>query len=55
MKLVGKTALVTGASSGIGRAAALSLGCAGAQVCVNSLEDEDNADKVVKLVREEGR
>ena len=54
MELDGKIALVTGASSGIGRAAALRLGSAGARVCVNSLDDGDNADEVVRLIREEG-
>ena len=54
MELDGKIALVTGASSGIGRGAALRLGSAGARVCVNSLNDGDNADEVVRLIREEG-
>ncbi|WP_109478686.1 SDR family oxidoreductase [Paraburkholderia sp. C35] len=45
--LVGKTALVTGASRGIGRATALALGRAGAQVLVHYSSNEAAADSVV--------
>jgi len=54
MNLSNKTALVTGASSGIGKATALCLGRAGARVCVNSWQDEKNAQDVVKLLQENG-
>jgi len=54
MILDGKVALVTGASSGIGRAAALRLGSAGAKVCVNSWQDEKGAEEVVRLLCESG-
>jgi 3-oxoacyl-[acyl-carrier protein] reductase len=40
-ELVGKIALVTGANRGIGRAIALALGSAGADVAVNFRSDED--------------
>jgi glucose 1-dehydrogenase len=39
--LKGQKALVTGASSGMGKAVALALGKAGADVVVNYVSDED--------------
>src|SRR5689334_15767593 len=45
--LTGKTALVTGASRGIGRAIALALGRAGAQVLVHYSSNEAAADATV--------
>ena len=47
INLTGKTALVTGGSRGIGRAAALALGRAGAQVLVHYGRAEAEADAVV--------
>ena len=41
--LKGQTALVTGANSGIGRAIAVALGSAGANVVVNYVAREDAA------------
>ena len=41
--LRGQKALVTGASSGIGRAIARALGDAGADVVINYVSDEDKA------------
>lgn len=52
--LSGRTSLVTGANSGIGRASALSLGAAGARVVVNYYEDPDAAEEVVNGIRSEG-
>src|SRR5277367_1994235 len=49
--LSGKTALVTGASRGIGRASALALGRAGAQVRVHYAHAEQHADAVVAEIR----
>jgi 3-oxoacyl-[acyl-carrier protein] reductase len=49
--LSGKTALVTGASRGIGRACALALGKAGAQVLVHYARAEKEADAVVAEIR----
>jgi NAD(P)-dependent dehydrogenase (short-subunit alcohol dehydrogenase family) len=48
--LVGKTALVTGASRGIGRATALALAKAGAQVIVHYGSAQQEADAVVKEI-----
>lgn len=52
--LAGKTAIVTGASRGVGRATALRLAEAGANVVVNYLKEEDKANNVVLLCREKG-
>jgi 3-oxoacyl-[acyl-carrier protein] reductase len=50
----GKTALVTGASRGIGRATALALAKAGAQVLVHFGRGADEAKAVVKEIRDAG-
>jgi 3-oxoacyl-[acyl-carrier protein] reductase len=52
--LSGKTALVTGASRGIGRASALALAQAGAQVLVHYSNGEKEADAVVAEIRKAG-
>jgi 3-oxoacyl-[acyl-carrier protein] reductase len=52
--LSGKTALVTGASRGIGRASALALARAGAQVLVHYGTNENEADVVVAEIRKTG-
>jgi 3-oxoacyl-[acyl-carrier protein] reductase len=49
--LLGKTALVTGASRGIGRASALALGAAGAQVVVHYNHGAEEAEAVVSAIR----
>ncbi|MGI4814202.1 MAG: SDR family NAD(P)-dependent oxidoreductase [Janthinobacterium lividum] len=53
-KLSGKTALVTGASRGIGRASALALASAGAQVLVHYSSGEKEAAAVVDEICEAG-
>ncbi|HEX8370265.1 MAG TPA: 3-oxoacyl-ACP reductase family protein [Pyrinomonadaceae bacterium] len=50
----GKTAIVTGASRGVGRATVLRLAEAGANVVVNYLSAEEKANNVVKLCEEKG-
>jgi glucose 1-dehydrogenase len=52
--LAGQKALVTGASSGIGRAIALALGEAGADVVVNYVSGEDQARAVAAEIEEQG-
>ena len=50
----GQTALVTGASRGLGRAIAVRLAREGAAVCVNYLTNEADADRVVDEIRGAG-
>src|SRR6202789_3539399 len=52
--LSGKTALVTGASRGIGRASALALAKAGAQVIVHYSSAQKEAEAVVDEIRKAG-
>jgi len=52
--LRGQKALVTGASSGIGRAIGLALGRAGADVVVNYATGEERAKEVAEAIRAEG-
>ena len=49
--LRGQKALVTGANSGIGRAVAIALGQASADVVVNYVTGPDAADEVVQQIR----
>ena len=53
--LKGQTALVTGANSGIGRAIAIALGRAGADVVINCVTAPEEAAKVVDEIRQFGR
>lgn len=53
--LIGQPALVTGANSGIGKAVALGLARAGADVVVNYVTDPDAADEVAHQIEALGR
>ena len=55
MRLAGKVALVTGASAGIGRATALALARAGADVALNYLSFADEALVLARQIQAEGR
>jgi glucose 1-dehydrogenase len=52
--LKGQKAIVTGASSGIGKAVAIALGAAGADVAVNYVGGEAPAQEVVKTITSAG-
>ena len=54
MKLKGKTALVTGASRGIGRATASALAAGSARVLVHYARAVQEADAVVAAIRGDG-
>ena len=54
-KLEGKTALITGGDSGIGRAVALLFAQEGADVVISYLSEHQDAEEVKKGVEEQGR
>jgi len=54
MSLAGKSAVVTGASRGIGQAIAVELGRRGAKVVVNYAKDADGANATVQKIRAAG-
>ncbi len=54
-KLKGKTALITGGDSGIGRSAAVHFAREGADVAIVHLEEDEDAKKTLKMIIDEGR
>ncbi|WP_123041438.1 SDR family NAD(P)-dependent oxidoreductase [Cohnella candidum] len=54
MELKGKTALVTGGGTGIGRAASLTLAEKGAFVAVNYSRSKKDAEETVRMIEERG-
>ena len=54
MDFCDRVVVITGASLGIGRATALAFGRSGAKVVVNYRSHREQAEEVVKLVRESG-
>lgn len=54
-KLEGKTALVTGGDSGIGRAVAIAFAREGADVAIVYLDEKEDAEETRRLVEREGR
>jgi len=54
MSLSGKTALITGASRGIGRSIAIELAKAGASVAINFSKDINGAEETLKLIKDMG-
>lgn len=52
--LQNQTAIVTGASSGIGQAIAIELGISGANVLINYYSDEEGAQKTLEAIEKSG-
>ena len=55
MKLIGKTAIVTGGSRGIGKAIAIKLAELGANIVVNYTSSPEKANEVIEMIEAMGR
>ncbi|MBS3994610.1 MAG: 3-oxoacyl-[acyl-carrier-protein] reductase [Alkaliphilus sp.] len=55
MKLLGKTAIVTGGSRGIGKAIAIKLAEQGANIVVNYSSSPESANEVIRMIEAIGR
>src|SRR5215216_2841878 len=55
MDFSGKIAMVTGSSRGIGRAIALEIAKAGANVAINCLREDDDSHQAEEMLRATGR
>ncbi|MDO5707692.1 MAG: 3-oxoacyl-[acyl-carrier-protein] reductase [Andreesenia angusta] len=55
MNLIGKKALITGASRGLGKAIAIKLAELGADIVINDIGNEEEAESVVKEIESLGR
>lgn len=53
--LTGRSAVITGADSGIGRAVAIAFAREGANVCISYLDEEEDAQETESWVRKAGR
>jgi NAD(P)-dependent dehydrogenase (short-subunit alcohol dehydrogenase family) len=54
-KLAGKTAIITGGDSGIGRAVAIAFAREGADVLISYLNEDDDANETARWVRKAGQ
>lgn len=55
MRLEGKTAFISGADSGIGRATALTFAREGADVAIHAFGDRRGAEQTINAIKEHGR
>lgn len=54
-KLTGKSAIITGGDSGIGRAVALAFAREGADVLISYLNEDSDAREIAQVIQQEGR
>lgn len=54
-KLKGRSAIITGGGSGIGRAVAIAFAREGADVLISYLKEDDDANETAQLIKEAGR